>query len=125
MVCVLHVATGKDTGIIVPYNVGDYHSWKEHEADLLMNRSELTELVGTEKCYHVKWTGTSPRMNRLQIVSEEEFEQYVNSFEKIDGGDPVSFLVNRGGGFSVSGNRVGHLDYVARPLWTEQDKRTR
>ena len=125
MVCVLHVATGKNTGIIVPYNVGDYHSSKEHEADLLMKSSDLTELVGAEKCYHVQWTGT-PRMKGRQIVSEENFEQqYVKSFEKIDGGDPVTFSVARHGGFTVSGISVGHLDHVARPLWTEQDKRTR
>ena len=49
-------------------------------------------------------------MNRLQIVSEENFEQqYVKSFEKIDGEDPVTFLVARHGGFSVSGNRVDTL----------------
>ena len=124
MVCVLHISTGKDTGIIVPYNVGDYHSWKEHEADLLMNRTDKTKLVGTEKCYHVKWTGT-PKMSSTQIVSEGEFEEkYSKNCEKIDG-TRVRFSVNRGGGFSVAGTSIGHLDRVARPLWTDQDKRTR
>lgn len=124
MVCVLHVSTGAKTGIIVPYNVGDYHSWKEHEADLLMNRSTKTQLVGTEKCYHVEWTG-SPKMTSTQIVSEQEFETtYSNNCKKVDG-TPVRFSVNRGGGFSVAGKSIGHLDRVARPLWTDQDKRTR
>jgi len=124
MVCVLHVVTGTNTGIIVPYNVGDYHSWKEHEADLLMNRSTKTQLVGTEKCYHVKWVN-SKKMGSTQIVSEEEFERdYSKNCERIEGA-PVRFSVNRGGGFSVAGKAIGHLDRVARPLWTDQDKRTR
>ena len=123
MVCVLHIGTGSGTGLIVPYDVGDYHTWKGHEADLLLGDAPR-DLAGTEKCYHVKWVKT-PAMANKQIVTQEEFEEkYRSNFEVIDGKE-VKFKVTRGGGFSVNGMSMGHLDFVARPLWAPNDKRTR
>ncbi len=123
MVCVLHISTGKDTGIIVPYDVSDYHTWKGHEADILLKEPRRA-LEGMDKCYHVKWVG-SPKMNPKQIVLKEVFEEkYAPNTEKIEGAK-IKFRVTGGGGFSVNGSSLGHLDYVARPLWADGDKRTR
>ena len=123
MVCVLHISTGNNTGIIVPYDVGDYHTWKGHEADLLLG-DEPRELGGTEKCYHVKWNG-SPKMSNIQIVTAEEFEEKFQPNTEVVEGSDIVFKVTRSGGFSVNGKSLGHLDYVARPLWAPNDKRTR
>ena len=124
MVCVLHISTGKGTGIIVPYDVGDYHTWKGHEADLLLG-DDPRELAGTDKCYHVEWLEVKTRMTNNQIVTTEEFEEKYQSNTKVVEGSGVKFKVTRGGGFSVNGKSLGHLDYVARPLWAPNDKRTR
>jgi hypothetical protein len=127
MVCITYIKTGDDTGLVVPYDTGDYHTWKGHEADLLLGDPART-LVGMEKCYHVKWTA-KPQMAHMAIMASEEFEQkYASKFEKIEGPAP-KFHVTRGGGFTikVSGKTgaYGHLDRVARPLWVTGDKRTR
>ncbi len=126
MACVLHFSTGKDTGLVIPYDAGDYHTWKGHEADLLLG-DKPRALTGAQKAYHVKWVG-APKMNNGQVVDVATFEEmYSPHLEKIDGKTP-SFKVGRGGGFSVvcDGNnyRKGHLDSVARPLWEKKDNRT-
>ena len=119
---VVHVSTGSNTGIIAPYDAGDYHSWKQHEADLLLNNAVKTKLAGTDKAYHVKWTG-SPKMQNNQVVTIEKFEsEYAGNCAKEDGS--VRFSVNRGGGFTINSKRVGHLDRVARPLWEPKDTKT-
>ena len=129
MVCVTYIKTGADTGLVVPYDTGDYHTWKGHEADLLLN-DPPRELSGTEKCYHVKWINKTPQMTHKQIISSEEFaEKYEANCERIEGDTPT-FHVTRGGGFTIkvtngSNGSFGHLDAVARPLWVTGDKRTR
>ena len=129
MVCVTYIKTGADTGLVVPYDTGDYHTWKGHEADLLLN-DPPRELSGMEKCYHVKWINKTPQMTHKQIISSEEFaEKYEANCEKIEGDTPT-FHVTRGGGFTIkvtngTDGSFGHLDAVARPLWVTGDKRTR
>jgi hypothetical protein len=126
MVCILHFSTGKDTGLIIPYDASDYHTWKGHEADLLLG-DKPRKLSGPEKAYHVKWVG-KPTMNNGQVVDVSTFtEKFEPKLEKIEG-DVPSFKVSRGGGFTVTSNgkkySKGHLDSVAAPLWEKKDKRT-
>ncbi len=120
------------TGLVVPYTVEDYHSWKTREADILLKKSkgELTKMLGTDKAFHVKWKSNSPKLGGVQIVSEEVWEEtYAPNTEVIEGGTP-RFYMTGGGSFSVTvdgGTKLinRHLDYLARPLWNPDDKRTR
>ena len=132
MVCVIHISTGTMTGLVVPYTVEDYHSWKTREADILLKKSkgELTKMLGTDKAFHVKWKSNSPKLGGVQIVSEEVWEEtYAPNTEVIEGGTP-RFYMTGGGSFSVTvdgGKKLinRHLDYLARPRWNPDDKRTR
>ena len=51
------------TGLVIPYTVEDYHSWKTREADILLRKpkGELTKMLGTDKAFHVKWKSNSPK----------------------------------------------------------------
>lgn len=131
MVCVLHISTGQMTGLVIPYTVEDYHSWKTREADILLRKpkGELTKMLGTNKAFHVKWKSNSPKLANSRIVSQEEWDEtYAPNTEQIEGKKPT-FGMTGGGSFSVNadGKRVfnHHLDYLARPLWNPDDKRTR
>ena len=127
MACILHFSTGENTGLIIPYSVADYHTWKGHEADILLGDTPR-KLSGTDKAYHVKWTG-SIKMNHGAVTDVETFERdYVPALERTEGKAPT-FSVKRGGSFSVTCDgatwRKGHLDSVARPLWEKKDNRTK
>ena len=129
MACVIHFSTGGNTGIICPYDAADYHTWKSHEADLLLNNKDKTKLTGADKAYRVKWKQGAAKMNNRHIMKNETFEnEYSDNFEVIEGGSRPIFKVNRGGGFTVTidgkQQRIGHLDAVARPLWENKDTRT-
>lgn len=119
------------TGLVIPYTVEDYHSWKTREADILLRKpkGELTKMLGTDKAFHVKWKSNSPKLTNSRIVSQEEWDEtYASNTEQIEGQNPT-FGMTGGGSFSVNadGKRVfnHHLDYLARPLWNPDDKRTR
>ena len=137
MVCVLHISTGQLTGLVVPYTVEDYHSWKTREADILLKKpkGELTKMLGTDKAFHVKWKSNSPKLGVSQIVDMEAWEEtYASNAEVIEGPEPRFFMTG-GGTFSVTVGVEGlekktklvnrHLDWLARPLWNPDDKRTR
>lgn len=120
------------TGLVIPYTVEDYHSWKTREADILLRKpkGELTKMLGKNKAFHVKWKSNSPKLSNSRIVSQEEWDEtYAPNTEQIEGAIPT-FGMTGGGSFSVNVREKGrlfnhHLDYLARPLWNPDDKRTR
>ena len=130
----MHISTGSMTGLVVPYTVEDYHSWKTREADILLKKpkGELTKMLGTDKAFHVKWKSNSPKMGSNQIVDETVWQEtYAPNAEQIEGSTP-RFYMTGGGSFSVTTTETSssklinrHLDYLARPLWNPDDKRTR
>ena len=131
MVCVLHISTGQMTGLVIPYTVEDYHSWKTKEADILLRKAPTNhaKMLGVDKTFHVRWKSNSPKLASSRIVSQEEWDETYAPNTEVTEGDSPKFGMTGGGSFSVKvdGKRVfnHHLDFLARPLWNPDDKRTR